>query len=200
VPSHYGLHSLRAIIPSGEHVILIYGGRYLAVLRGQSVERVFDLGALRDPPKADPQWKEFTSQDATYAQVVGVMPHDVEQVRTLCGSHCNRYIASGVCAGGSWCHDQIADVVLTPGRLRALAEVADEATQRRSAAPSALGLEHIPDEFAVVAEAVDECSFVAGVQTPGVAGRELVDFQPVAAAEFGGHWPKLLRLRLQVTA
>jgi hypothetical protein len=71
VPSHYGLHSLRAIIPSGEHVILIYGGRYVAVLRGQSVERVFDLGALRDPPKADPQWKEFTSQDATYAQVVG---------------------------------------------------------------------------------------------------------------------------------
>lgn len=71
LPTHYGLAPLSAIIPSGERTLLIYAGRHLAVLRGTSVEQLFDLGALRDPPKANPQWKEFASQDATYAQVVG---------------------------------------------------------------------------------------------------------------------------------
>jgi hypothetical protein len=70
LPTHYGLAALSAIIPSGEHTLLIYAGRYLAVLRSTSVEQLFDLGALRDPPKANPQWKRFASQDATYAQVV----------------------------------------------------------------------------------------------------------------------------------
>jgi hypothetical protein len=68
---HYGLESLRAIIPSGERTLLIYGGRYLISLRGSAVEHGFDLDALRDPPKANPQWREFAGQDVTYAQIVG---------------------------------------------------------------------------------------------------------------------------------
>jgi hypothetical protein len=70
VPTHYGLAALRAIIPSGEHTLLIFGGRFVAVTEGKSLLRMFDLDALRHPPKADPQWKDFSTQDATYAQLV----------------------------------------------------------------------------------------------------------------------------------
>jgi hypothetical protein len=71
IPSFYGRESLRAIIPSGEHTLLIYGGRYLVVLRGKTTEHILDLDAFRHPPKPNPQWAQFAVQDATYAQVRG---------------------------------------------------------------------------------------------------------------------------------
>jgi hypothetical protein len=70
IPSVYGAATLNAIIPSGERILLIYGGRYLVSLIGMQTETVFDLDALRHPPKANPQWKESAEQDATYAQIV----------------------------------------------------------------------------------------------------------------------------------
>jgi hypothetical protein len=70
IPSVYGVETLNAIIPSGNRILLIYGGRYLVSLIGMQTEVVFDLEALRHPPKATPQWKQFAQQDATYAQIV----------------------------------------------------------------------------------------------------------------------------------
>jgi hypothetical protein len=71
IPTHYAGAALHAIIPSGEHLLLIYGGRYLVVTRGDAVLHVFDLDAFRHPPRADPQWQEFAVQDVTYAQIAG---------------------------------------------------------------------------------------------------------------------------------
>jgi hypothetical protein len=69
IPTSYGGEDLRAIIPSGDRTVLVYGGRYVAVLHGQSTERVFDFEAYLHPPKADPKWKEFAVEDVTFAQV-----------------------------------------------------------------------------------------------------------------------------------
>jgi hypothetical protein len=72
IPTSFGQEDLRAIIPDqrggNERSILIYGGRYLALIKDSVAERMFDLETLRHPPKANPQWKEFAIQDATYAQ------------------------------------------------------------------------------------------------------------------------------------
>jgi outer membrane protein assembly factor BamB len=69
IPSSYGVETLRAIIPAGERLLLVYGGRYLVSVSAGAVERIFDLDALRHPPDPNPQWKEFASQDVTYAQI-----------------------------------------------------------------------------------------------------------------------------------
>jgi hypothetical protein len=71
IPTHYAGEGLRAIIPSAEHLLLVYGGRYLAVTRGDAVLQVFDLEGFRHPPRAAPQWQDFAVQDATYAQIAG---------------------------------------------------------------------------------------------------------------------------------
>lgn len=71
IPSAYGGESLRAILPSGDRTLLVYGGRYLAMVKGDLVERIFDLDGFRHPPDPNPQWKEFAVQDVTYAQVDG---------------------------------------------------------------------------------------------------------------------------------
>ena len=54
---------------AGERLLLVYGGRYLVSVNAGAVERIFDLDALRHPPDPSPQWKQFASQDVTYAQV-----------------------------------------------------------------------------------------------------------------------------------
>jgi outer membrane protein assembly factor BamB len=69
IPSTFGAEELRAIIPSGDRLILIYGGRYLATINGDLTERIFDFEAYRHPPKANPQYAEFAVQDVTHAQV-----------------------------------------------------------------------------------------------------------------------------------
>jgi len=69
IPSSYGLEDLRAIIPSDDRTLLVYGGRYLVSLRGDTTERIFDVDAFRHAPDPDPQTKEFAVQDLTYAQV-----------------------------------------------------------------------------------------------------------------------------------
>lgn len=73
IPSSFGQEHLSAIVPDqrrerGGRLILVYGGRYVALVEGDTVERVFDLDAFRHPPKANPQWKQFATQEVTYAQ------------------------------------------------------------------------------------------------------------------------------------
>lgn len=87
IPSSYAGETLRAIIRSGEAgLLLVYGGRYLAILEGSTTTDLLDLDAFRRPPAADPAWRAFAEQDVTYAQVVG---------RTL-------YVSNG---GGSYARD-----------------------------------------------------------------------------------------------
>jgi hypothetical protein len=69
IPTHYAGEGLRAIIPNAEHLLLVYGGRYLVVTRGDAALHIFDLEGLRHPPRADAQWAEFAVQDVTYAQI-----------------------------------------------------------------------------------------------------------------------------------
>ncbi len=71
IPSTFGVEDLRAVIPSGDRLILVYGGRYVAIVNGTTTESVLDLEAYRHPPKADPQWAEFAVEDVTYALVAG---------------------------------------------------------------------------------------------------------------------------------
>jgi len=68
IPRSYGLEDLRAILPSAGKTLLVYGGRFVAVVRGDTAERVFDFETYRHPPKVNPQYKEFAEEDVTYAQ------------------------------------------------------------------------------------------------------------------------------------
>src|SRR5688500_18246018 len=70
IPSSYGLETLRTIAPSKEdRLVLVYGGRYLAIVKGVATEAVFDMEAFRHPPKVDETWKEFAVGDVTYGIV-----------------------------------------------------------------------------------------------------------------------------------
>lgn len=71
IPSQYGNEDLGLIIPDGERLILVYGGRYVAVTKGSKTEAVLDLEAYRHPPKVNPQWKDFAVGDVTYALTDG---------------------------------------------------------------------------------------------------------------------------------
>jgi len=70
IPSAYGLEDLRAIIPDqDDRLLLIYGGRYLAIIKGSMTEAFFDLESYRHPPQVDPLNAEFAVADVTYALV-----------------------------------------------------------------------------------------------------------------------------------
>ena len=69
IPSSYAMEDLRAIIPDEDRLLLVYGGRYLAILHDRVPERIFDMDAFRHPPSPDPQWKEFAVEDVTHAAV-----------------------------------------------------------------------------------------------------------------------------------
>jgi hypothetical protein len=70
IPSAYGFEDLHAIIPDqDDRLILIYGGRYLAVVRGSTTEALFDFESYRHPPKVDAQMAQFAVGDVTYALV-----------------------------------------------------------------------------------------------------------------------------------
>lgn len=71
IPTHYGLESLGAIIPSEDRLLLVYGGRYVAITKDTKTEAVFDLESFRHPPKVNPQWKEFAVGDVTFALTSG---------------------------------------------------------------------------------------------------------------------------------
>ncbi len=72
IPSSYGLEHLYAIIPDQEErLLLIYGGRYLVVVRGSTTEAVFDFESWRHPPNVDPAQAQFAIADVTYALVRG---------------------------------------------------------------------------------------------------------------------------------
>lgn len=71
IPSQYGNLDLGLIIPDGERLILVYGGRYVAVTKGSTTEAVLDLEAYRHPPKVSAEWKEFAVGDVTYALTEG---------------------------------------------------------------------------------------------------------------------------------
>jgi hypothetical protein len=70
IPSAYGTEHLRAIIPSGDRLLLVYGGRYLVSVLERRVEHLYDLDLLRQPPDPNPQWSQFAVQDVTFAQVL----------------------------------------------------------------------------------------------------------------------------------
>jgi hypothetical protein len=68
IPSRYGRELLSAILPGQRgKTMLVYGGRYLVMIEGDSAERTFDLDAFRRPPKVNPQWKEFSLEDLSFA-------------------------------------------------------------------------------------------------------------------------------------
>jgi hypothetical protein len=69
IPTAYGLTPLRAIIPSGDRLVLIYGDRYVASTLSGRVERIFDLDGLRHPPNPDPKFARFAVQEVTHAAV-----------------------------------------------------------------------------------------------------------------------------------
>jgi hypothetical protein len=71
VPEDYGLAHLSEVNVGPDHMMLIYGGRYLAMLSGPRTRRVFDMDAFRHPPDPDPTWKKFSETDVTHAEVVG---------------------------------------------------------------------------------------------------------------------------------
>lgn len=71
IPSQYGNADLELIIPDGDRLILVYGGRYVAVTKGSKTEAVIDFEAYRHPPKVNPQWKDFAVGDVTYALTDG---------------------------------------------------------------------------------------------------------------------------------
>ncbi len=72
IPGSYGLETLRAAIPSkDDRLVLIYGGRYVAVVKGSTAEVVLDLEAWLVPPRVNAEMKEFSVSDATYGVVEG---------------------------------------------------------------------------------------------------------------------------------
>jgi outer membrane protein assembly factor BamB len=71
IPSTYGLLSLSAAIPQGDRLILIYGGRYVAVVKGSDTEAIFDFEAWLKPPRVSAEWKEFAVSDVTFAMAEG---------------------------------------------------------------------------------------------------------------------------------
>ncbi len=74
IPSSYATKYLSAIIPNDpkaggtKKTFLIYAGRFLTVVEGNAAVRIFDLEAFRIPPRARPQWREFSTQGLTYVQ------------------------------------------------------------------------------------------------------------------------------------
>jgi hypothetical protein len=72
IPSSYGLETLRAANPGDDdRLVLVYGGRYVAVVKGSDTEAVFDVDAWRVPPRVSEDWKEFAVSDATFGVVEG---------------------------------------------------------------------------------------------------------------------------------
>lgn len=71
IPSTYGLLHLSAAIPQGDRLVLIYGGRYVAVVKGSDTEAIFDFEAWLKPPRVNEQWKEFAVSDVTFAMAEG---------------------------------------------------------------------------------------------------------------------------------
>jgi len=71
IPARYGLEPLNAIIPSGERLLLIYGGRHVfSVIQGR-VEKAFDLAALLHPPDPGLRDAHYAEQDLLFAEVAG---------------------------------------------------------------------------------------------------------------------------------
>ncbi len=71
IPPSYGMEDLSAFLPAPlggpGRSMLVYGGRYLALLNDGVTEHVFDLDAFRHPPNPSAQWREFAVEDLTYA-------------------------------------------------------------------------------------------------------------------------------------
>lgn len=72
IPSTYGLETLRAFSPCADgRLVLVYGGRYVAVVKGSDTEAVFDLENWLTPPRVSAEWKEFAVSEATFGIVEG---------------------------------------------------------------------------------------------------------------------------------
>jgi outer membrane protein assembly factor BamB len=70
VPEEYGLAHLSDVFVSADEMILVYGGRYVALVSGPKTQRVFDLDGFLHPPDPNPAWKQFADNEVTHAQVV----------------------------------------------------------------------------------------------------------------------------------
>ncbi len=55
VPPFLGVSSLSLLVPHGDDALLLYGQRWLAIVRGQHTERLLDLDAYRHPPIVRPK-------------------------------------------------------------------------------------------------------------------------------------------------
>jgi hypothetical protein len=72
IPGTYGLETLRAANPCADgRLVLVYGGRYVAVVNGAATEAIFDVEAWLVPPRVSEDWKEFAVSEATFGIVEG---------------------------------------------------------------------------------------------------------------------------------
>ena len=55
VPPFLGVSSLSLLVPRGDDALLLYGERWLAIVRGQRAEKLLDLDAYRQPPIVKPK-------------------------------------------------------------------------------------------------------------------------------------------------
>lgn len=71
VPPQYGNAALGLAIRHPDHLVLIYGGRFVAVVRGAEVVRVLDFESYLLPDKVVDEWRQFASEDVTWAEARG---------------------------------------------------------------------------------------------------------------------------------
>ncbi|MEZ4446103.1 MAG: hypothetical protein R3B72_43910 [Polyangiaceae bacterium] len=69
VPPALGLSPLSAVLDHGDHVALLYGGRYVAVVAQGRAEALLDLAAFVEPASVrNEEWARFATQEVTWAE------------------------------------------------------------------------------------------------------------------------------------
>jgi hypothetical protein len=70
IPPRYGVEPLRTILDHGDHLALIYGARYLVIVREGQAVGAYDFAAYLDPPRiSDDTQAQFAQQDLTWAEM-----------------------------------------------------------------------------------------------------------------------------------
>jgi len=70
IPARYGNEPIRRILDHGDHLALIYGDRYLVIVRDSRAEAAYDFAAYLEPTRAsDEADARFVRQDLTWAEV-----------------------------------------------------------------------------------------------------------------------------------
>jgi outer membrane protein assembly factor BamB len=69
VPLRFGLHELDRVLDHGDHYALIYGGRFLVIVREGVHLTSLDLGLFVEPAAVrDTEWAQFATQEVTWAE------------------------------------------------------------------------------------------------------------------------------------